>query len=63
MPSQICEICKQGAATIHATAVVGAKLWTLDCCESCAQKREIKKYGYSLSELLSELGATTSTLD
>jgi protein arginine kinase activator len=51
--------CKQNAATVHLTQIVGDKMQKVDLCEECAKQKGVNDpAGFSLADLLLGLGAS-----
>ena len=55
----LCSICKEKAATVHLTQIVGDKMQKLDLCEECAKAKGINDpTGFALADLMLGLGAS-----
>jgi protein arginine kinase activator len=55
----LCMFCKQNAATVHLTQIVGDKMQKVDLCEECAKQKGVNDpAGFSLADLLLGLGAS-----
>jgi len=52
-------ICKQNAAKVHLTQIIGDKMQKVDLCEDCAKHKGVNDpAGFSLADLLLGLGAS-----
>jgi protein arginine kinase activator len=52
-------LCKQNAAKVHLTQIVGDKVQKVDLCEECAKQKGVNEApGFSLADLLLGLGAS-----
>ena len=57
----LCSICKEKAATVHLTQIVGDKMQKLDLCEDCAKAKGINdptSFGLADLDLMLGLGAS-----
>jgi protein arginine kinase activator len=53
-----CSICKEKAATVHLTQIVGDKMQKLDLCDECAKAKGVNDpAGFALADLMLGLGA------
>ena len=58
----LCEVCKQGQATVHLTEIVNEQMTELHLCEACAnQKGAQVESHFGLSDLLSGLAEFSKT--
>jgi len=57
----LCSICKEKAATVHLTQIVGDKMQKMDLCEDCAKAKGINDpTGFGLADLDLMLGLGAS---
>src|SRR5437867_10202594 len=58
----LCMVCKQKEAKVHLSQIVGDKMHKFDLCEDCSKTKGVDDpVGFSLAELLLNLGAAQET--
>ncbi len=53
-----CSICKEKAASVHLTQIVGDKMQKLDLCEDCAKAKGVNDpASFAMADIMLGLGA------